>query len=234
MNLAGVVAAKVVASVALSGARMVTGRPSVSTRRVDRSSASQAYAWLFEGPDVVFTDPDSGATVSIGSARNAAMMKAEEFDYVINCCPREIAVNHPCVRTLDLADTDDVSLAPVLGDLQRICTEVSSMLRTGGGTGGDAGGDAGGEAGARAPRILCHCWMGASRSVAVAIFVLCMVYGPVTKDGTPSAEFHYWYSDFKTRRPCINVSVRLMNEVCRLLDDAQPIRLIDVASRDSP
>lgn len=217
MSLAAVVAAKVVTSVALSSARMVSGRTTTGTRRVDRSSASQAYAWLFEGPDVVFTDPDSGATVSIGSACNAAMLTPEKFDYVINCCPSDITVNHPCVRTLDLADTDDVSLAPVRAELERISFEVASMFR------------ARGDADAHAPRILCHCWMGASRSVAVAIYLLCMVYGPLTKEGTPLAEFHRWYADFKTRRPCINVSVRLMHEVCRLLENAR--RPLEAARR---
>ena len=208
LRLAGIVAAKVMSRVAASSVGLVSRRANPGTARVDESSASQAYAWIFRAPDVVFADLTSGATISIGSARNATVMGPEEFDYVINCCPGDISVRHPRVRVLDLADTDDVSLDSVRDGLSSILEDVRSILRKV----GDAGTPGG--------RILCHCWMGASRSVAVAIYILCVIQGPRTHAATPEAEFDTWYADFKLCRPCINVSVRLRQEVCRLLRDS--------------
>jgi hypothetical protein len=190
LHLASTLLRKAVAAVA--------DRPARSTERLDTNSASQVYAWLFSGPDVVFEDEGTGSTLSIGSYRNAWAMGSRDFDCVINCCPLEGAAPHPRAHLVDLADTDDVSLTPALPALALVLADVRAVMATAGG------------------RVLCHCWMGASRSVAVAIYLLCRIYGYGNFE-TPEDAFMHYYGTFKRYRPCINVSVQLKREVCRLL-----------------
>ena len=178
----------------------ITDRSAKTTRRLDKCNASQTYAWLFSGPDVVFTDPDHGSTISIGSYRNAWAMEQSDFDCVINCCPLEGIAPSVNAHSVFLADTDDVSLDPVLPFLDSVIADVRRVLSTNEG------------------RILCHCWMGASRSVAVAIYLLCRIYGTHAYPSVDAAFMHY-YNAFKRCRPCINVSVQLKNEVCRVLQE---------------
>lgn len=171
---------------------------SEKTSRVDSAEASQAYTWMFGGPDVVFEDPISKATLSIGSAKNAAQMEPADFDYVINCCPSDIAIHHTRVRELDLNDTNTVKLEKVAVQLDDILREVRDVLQH------------------ERSRILCHCWMGASRSVAVATYLLCTIYGPTM--GNAEEDFNHFYSEFKKHRKCISVSTTLKQQVCDLLN----------------
>ena len=171
---------------------------SEKTSRVDSAEASQAYTWMFGGPDVVFEDPVSKATMSIGSAKNAAQMEPADFDYVINCCPSDITISHVRVRELDLNDTNTVRLEKVAVQLDEILREVRDVLRH------------------ERSRILCHCWMGASRSVAVATYILCTIYGPTM--GSAEQDFNHFYSEFKKHRKCISVSTTLKQQVCDLLN----------------
>jgi hypothetical protein len=190
LHLASALLRKAVAS--------VTDRPAKSTERLDRASASQLYAWVFVGPDVLFTDTGCGSSLSVGSFLNAWAMSPDDFDCVINCCPREGTLPRPRTHLLDLVDTDDVSLEPILPALETALADARRVMATAGG------------------RVLCHCWMGASRSVAVAIYLLCRIYGHETYDSPEDAFMHY-YCSFKRCRPCINVGVQLMREVCRVL-----------------
>lgn len=171
---------------------------SQKTSRVDSAEASQTYTWMFGGPDVVFEDPISKATLSIGSAKNAAQMEPADFDYVINCCPSDIAIHHARVRELDLNDTNTVKLEKVAVQLDDILREVRDVLQH------------------ERSRILCHCWMGASRSVAVATYLLCTIYGPTM--GNAEEDFNHFYSEFKKHRKCISVSTTLKQQVCDLLN----------------
>jgi|688.fasta_scaffold442758_1 hypothetical protein len=173
------------------------------TQRLDKYNASQMYAWFFSGPDVVFTDPDRESSLSIGAYSNAWFMDQGDFDCVINCCPTEGVAPHTRVHCLNLADTDDVSLDDVRAQLDTALADVRQVLAT-----------------PRA-RVLCHCSMGASRSVAVAIYLLCRIYGHAQWGSAKDAFLHY-YGTFKRCRPCINVSVQLMREVCRLLAESDP------------
>lgn len=170
-----------------------------STERVDKeSTVSQKKTWAFGGPTVVFEDPATLATFSIGCARDAKYMAPDDFDYVINCAPAEVTVHHARLRSLDLEDTNTVTLHDYSQELSTILGEVRDVLKH------------------EKSKIMCNCWMGASRSVAVTIFLLAMIYGPSKSDA--EKDFNHFYQEIKQRRPAVNISVKLKKEVCAILD----------------
>lgn len=170
-----------------------------STKRVDNvSSFSQKVTWAIGGPSIVFEDPTTFSTFSIGSAKDTKYMASDDFDYVINCAPSEVTVHHARVRCIDLKDDNHASLQEHSQDLSTILSEVRDVMQH------------------EKSKILCNCWMGASRSVAVTIFLLAMIYGPGKQDA--EKDFNYFYEEIKKSRPYINISCKLKSEVCAMLE----------------
>jgi protein-tyrosine phosphatase len=167
-----------------------------ATERVDDAEASQALRWL-QPADVVFEDPDTGSTLSIGSSYNAAYLRHGDFDMVINCCPSEIRVTHPRVHELNLRDTNHVTLDGAT--METLTQEIESVMAL------------------PNQHVLVHCWVGASRSVAVTAYVCCRLYGP-TMD--PVEDWDFFYKEFKKCRPSISVSTQLYGQVISLLKKA--------------
>ena len=125
------------------------------TERVEPAGASQALRF-FLAPSVVFTDPRSASTMSVGSGFNAAYLQQDAYDMVVNCCPDELSVSHPVVRTVGLRDTNFATLD--CAQMETLAAEVKQVLSQ------------------PAKRVLVHCWVGASRSVAVAAYLCCRIY----------------------------------------------------------
>ena len=125
------------------------------TKRVEPAAASQTFRW-FRAPDVVFVDPVSKSSISVGSGYNAAYVQRDAYDMVINCCPDELSVTHPVVRNVELRDTNYATLD--LDTMETLAAEVKQVLDL------------------PDKRVLVHCWVGASRSVAVAAFIVCRLY----------------------------------------------------------
>ena len=170
-----------------------------STKRVDSvSSFSQKMTWAIGGPSIVFEDPTTLSTFSIGSAKDTKYMASDDFDYVINCAPSEVTVHHARVRCVDLKDDNNASLQEHSQEISTILSEVRDVVQH------------------EKSKILCNCWMGASRSVAVSIFLLAMIYGPSKHDA--EKDFNHFYEEIKKNRPSINISCKLKDEVCSMLD----------------
>jgi hypothetical protein len=168
------------------------------TERVHEAQASQARRWL-QAPDIVFEDPDTGSSLSVGSSYNAAYLSSApgDFDMVINCCPSELTVTHPRVREVDLRDSNTVTLDGQ--QMETLAAEVAGVMAL------------------PKQRVLIHCWVGASRSVAVAAYICCRLYGP-TMD--PVEDWDYFYADFQKARPSISVSKQLKAQTLALLEAA--------------
>lgn len=160
-----------------------------STDRVDAHNDSQVIR-MYMDPDVVFVDPVTKASVSIGSSRNADTMDPNDYDMVVNCAPSEIKISHTRLKELDLRDDNKVVLD--FDELHALLAEVKPLLTQ------------------QQSRIMVHCWMGASRSVAVACFLLAAIYGPTKRNA--AEDFDFFYHECRKFRPSVNVSVRLRDQ----------------------
>lgn len=165
-----------------------------STARVDACNESQVMR-MYRDPDVVFVDPVTKASLSIGSSRNADTMDANDYDMAVNCAPSEIKFSHTRLVEIDLKDTNDVTLD--YEQLDALLADVKPLLVK------------------QQSRILVNCWMGASRSVAVACFLLAAIYGPTKRDA--AADFDFFYRECRKFRPSVNVSVRLREQAILML-----------------
>ncbi|MDC0366833.1 hypothetical protein OAM67_00230 [bacterium] len=164
------------------------------TQRVDSWSESQV--WRFTAPaDVVFEDTNTRSTLSIGSIYNAVTMKPSDYNLVVNCCPSEKKIEHPNMIEVDLQDTNHITLnAQQLDNVLERCRVIMKETPK--------------------ARVLVHCWMGASRSCAVACYICCRLYGPTM---VGPRDWDFFYQEFKKHRPSINVSCQLKNQVIALL-----------------
>ena len=102
-------------------------------------------------------------------------------------------MHHARVRCVDLKDDNNASLQDVNQELSTILSEVRDVMKH------------------EKSKIMCNCWMGASRSVAVTIFLLAMIYGPSKYDA--EKDFNHFYQQIKERRPAVNISCQLKAEV---------------------
>lgn len=164
-----------------------------STERVGTPTESQIRKFV-DAPSVVFEDSKTHSMIAIGSAYNAATMKPDDFTFVINCCPSELSITHPHLVTVDLRDTNDITLNHE--ELDDILEDMRKVMKT------------------PDSRVLISCWMGASRSVAVACYLCCRMYGPTM---VGPRDWDFFYEEFKRHRPSINVSCQLKNQVVALL-----------------
>lgn len=165
------------------------------TERIDQPQASQKVKFWC-APDVVFTDPDTQSTISIGSGYNVTWLNPGQFDMVINCAKSETPqVTHPRLIELDLKDDNKQKLDFLT--MERVVQEAAGVLAL------------------NEQNVLINCWMGASRSVSVGIYICCRLYG-ATYD--PDQDWDYFYQQFKKARPSIAGSVQLKGEVLRLLE----------------
>ena len=139
---------------------------SEATERVEPAAASQTLRW-FRAPDVVFRDPATGSTISVGSGYNAAYVQHDAYDMVVNCCPDELHVSHPVVRNVWLRDTNYATLNA--DTMEQLAAEVKQVV-----------------AEQKDKRVLVHCWVGASRSVAVAAYIVCRLY-PISPSSSSSS-----------------------------------------------
>jgi hypothetical protein len=167
---------------------------------------------MYQDPDVVFVDPATKASVSIGSSRNVDTMDPDDYDMAINCAPSEIKFTHTRLVEIDLRDTNDVTLD--YDQLREILDEVRPLLVQ------------------QQSRIIVNCWMGASRSVAVTCFLLAAIYGPTKKDA--AEDFEFFYRECRKFRPSVNVSVRLRDQAIACLHKLRGTRPTPPPREDAP
>ena len=198
------------------GRDQLAAHKSTSTIRLGQvSTLRQVVAWLM--PSVVVhcqaiqpakTDNQActkQAKLSVGSACNAVWAN-KSFDLVINCCPQEMSLL--ASKQLDsglLRADDDHIIELAIEDTNNVVLNVDAMLvilkrakqvwQAGG-------------------SILVNCWMGASRSVAIACFLICCLD---TNNEDVEARFNKAYNQCKSFRSVANMSVRLKHEVCRVI-----------------
>ena len=176
-----------------------------TTERIDEPLMSQKIKF-FCAPDVVFTDPDTQSTILIGSGFNVSgvSMKPGQYDLVINCALSEVPkIVHPRLIQLDLKDDNNQDLDFLT--MEKVVQEAGAVLAL------------------PEQKVLVNCWMGASRSTSVAIYICCRLYG-ATLD--PDQDWEYFYDQFKKARPSIAGSVRLRSEVLRLLEQADGCEVV--------
>jgi hypothetical protein len=176
-----------------------------NVERIENASKTSQTLALVQGPSLVFTcfgtDKSRPVSFYVGSGMDAAVCA---FDVVVNCAielqPNEYNPTPPADTIyIPLRDNNFVRLQETrLRDAARAIISACTTVK------GDA----------RHVNALIHCSWGASRSVAVCIWLL---HHLVNKNATVDE----WYDIIRSARPSVNMSVRLRKELQGMFASSQ-------------
>jgi hypothetical protein len=193
------------------------GGPSPTRREGTVSTVRQWLQWIRAPTDIWYAgECDNGGRCTdqvpmwcllVGSSFNAAAASVwDEFGGVVNCCPQEFRPDAvPCQTRyveIQLCDTNDATL-----DLRQLDAAFDLLQRTI----------------KEKSRLLVNCHMGASRSVAVAIYLLGRHYGRF--------DYEFWRNLVGRQRQHINVSIALRNAV---VDAWAPVLMPAASDSNAP
>lgn len=142
--------------------------------------------------------PKSECFIAIGSLRNASSISTVARNYagVINCCASEFNKEYPQLNEKDglipvfpILNFHDINEPELRSESLDAAYEFAYSIKNAN-TGKD---------------VLIHCSMGASRSVAVAIFILGVYYR--------KHDYDYWLNVIRLQRPYINPSLALRQRI---------------------
>jgi predicted protein tyrosine phosphatase len=188
-------------------------------RRLENKSQASQLAALGWGPSLVFTGNGKPSMrplmLYVGSGMDAALAQgSNRFDLVVNCSEELEATRpatstatsrahdasltrHPPTIDIPMRDNEHVRLQETrLRDVARRVVNATTLSKD----------DDGVADRFRPVRVLVHCMWGASRSVAVAIWLLHFLLDT-------SRSVDDWYEIIRHARPSVNLSVRLHREL---------------------